>query len=222
MSPDMPSPHLPPPDLWLHNPYTDERIPTPLDERGLVDLRELIKQTKKTVDPSYDWQSEFNDVHHLQWPNADYPYASDSVVNPHEFRNLAISKLNAPRIFHNWIHKVTEPPPIPSEEVMYYRIEAQRVVLALAKVVGICEMLTQKPEIDDNKLRERLIENFDDFNQKLETARAVPPEFQLIDLADYQPNDIKDLLRIRRQLGKAATGATVLPYARGRKSTQAA
>lgn len=222
MSPDMPSPHLPPPELWLHNPHTDDRIPTPLDERGLVNLTELIKQTKKTVDPGYDWASEFSDIHHLQWPNADYANEPDNPANPHEFRNLAISKLKVPRNFHNWIHKVTEPPPVPSAEVMYYRIEAQRVVIALAKVAGVCEMLTQKDEISEAKLKERLVQNFDEFNHMLETARSMPTEFQLVNLADYQPHTIEDILKISTLLGKAASSATVVPYARKRRTAQAA
>lgn len=216
----MPSSHLPPPDLWLHNPYTDGKISTPLDERGLVDLTELIKQTKKTVDPSYDWASDFSDVHHLQWPNADYASEPDNPANPHEFRNLAISKLKVPRNFHNWIHKITEPPPVPSEEVMYYRIEAQRVVIALARVVNVCEMLTQKEEISESKLKERLVESFDEFNQMLETARLVPEEFQLVNLADYRPNEVHDMFKIRTMLGRAGTSATVTPYIRGRKQSR--
>ncbi len=214
MLPDMPSPHLPPPDLWLYNPYAEGRIPTPVDDRGLVDMTELIKQTKKTVDPSYSWESGYTDIHHLQWPNAEYAYEPYSPANPHTFRNLAISKLRTPRIFHNWIHTITLPPPMPTAEVMRYRIEAQRVVLALARVVNFCETLSLKDEISEAKLKGRLIENFDEFNEVLEDARSVPREFQLINLANYRPNRIEDMFKITSLIGKAATSATVLPYVR--------
>lgn len=47
--------YLPPRDLWLFDPETDGKIPTPLNEYGLVDADELIDTVKSTVDPSYKW-----------------------------------------------------------------------------------------------------------------------------------------------------------------------
>src|SRR5215216_6283145 len=113
-----PSLYLPPPDVWLHNPYKSDLIPTPVDERGLVDLRELIKVMKATVAPEYDWRSPFTDDHHLQWPNRWYESIPDSEYNPQRFRGLMISRADTPRVFHVWTHLITEPPPVPDDDIM--------------------------------------------------------------------------------------------------------
>lgn len=68
---------LPPRDVWLHDPKKDGLLETPLNNRGLVDLDALVAGVKSTVDPSYDWTSTFNDVHHLQWYEARYPNVAD-------------------------------------------------------------------------------------------------------------------------------------------------
>lgn len=64
-----PTIHLPPRELWLFDPSTEtELLPTPLDERGLVDMVGLIAVMKTTIAPGYEWTSPFTDEHHLQWP----------------------------------------------------------------------------------------------------------------------------------------------------------
>jgi hypothetical protein len=57
---------LPAYDGRLWNESTDEKLETPLDEYGRVDLDALVLQVKRTVEPGYSWTSEFDDVHHLQ------------------------------------------------------------------------------------------------------------------------------------------------------------
>lgn len=202
-------PNLPPPEFRLHDPKLEGRIPTQLDERGLVDVLKLIDQVKQTVDPEFKWQSSFNDVHHLQWPSNQYASSPEAELNPREFRNLAISKIYVPRVFHNWVHQVTEPPPMPSDEVMRYRIEAQRVVLALFQSVRMGRQLTRNKQISDAKLEDRLVECFDEFSTNLERVRLLPREFHLVDVSDYEPNTIEDMFLIGRSLGKVAMVATV-------------
>lgn len=72
--------HLPPRELWLFTPGKDERLPTPLDERGLVDPAALLEIVKSTIDPAFTWESdEKPDAHHLYWEHNLYPndpYAS--------------------------------------------------------------------------------------------------------------------------------------------------
>lgn len=200
--------NLPPPELRLISPEYDGKIETPIDSRGLVDVPELIKQVRATVDPSYRWESQFNDIHHLQWPSKDYGSFLSIDTSPQIFRNLAISKLNAPRSFHNWTHKVTEPPPVPSAESMHYRTEAQRVTLALFKSVRTSKMLMRNKHISKEALQNRLIQNFDEFSLKLELAQSIPTEFRLVDVSNFTPRNTYDLLKIGAKLGKVATTPT--------------
>jgi hypothetical protein len=211
MSDDRPnSLYLPPRELWRHNPYEEDLIPTPLDSRGLVDHKELVKVVKSTVDPSYRWPSPINDKHHCQWPDANYPYLPESFVNPKEFRNLAINILIEPRIFHNWTHRITTPPPVPSKEVMQYRIDAQRVTISLYQTIRASKGIMRMNVLSDQELESRLIQHFDDFTTKLEVAKALPREFQLINLENYDPRDYTDMFKLGARLGELATVQTIV------------
>lgn len=213
---ELPIRHLPPPELWLHDPQKDGLIPTPLDRNGLVDQTELIKQTKKTVDPDYDWAwNSYNDIHHMQWPKNAYPRNPDDPADPHTFRELAISKIKLQRTLHNRLHHVTEPPPVPSPEVRLHRINSQRIIRALAaNATRICDLLIS--DIDARAER-RLIQQFDRFNELIDSSYEVPMEFHPIDLSNIRPYNVEEVLRIRSKLVQAATYTTVKPYIRGQK-----
>lgn len=206
----LPSPHLPPPELRLFNPKTDGLLPTPLDGRGLVDPNELVRLVKSTVEPDYRWPSSYNDVHHLQWPNRRYEYSPGADINPQEFRNLSISKLYVPRVFHNWTHHITEPPPKPSDEVMYHLIEAQRVAMTLFRTVRASKKAMRLKHISDDELESRLVNHFDTFNRTIEVARNVPPEFQVLDLSHYRADTYEDMFQLAPQLGRLAITSTVV------------
>lgn len=214
-----PTKQLPSQNLWLYDPFREGRRPTPTDEHGLIDLRELIRQTKQTIDPTYDWKSGFNDVHHLYWPNAWYDNTSEEPVNPQEFRNLDSSKLRVPRLFHNWVHVLTEPPEVPSEEVMRYRIEAQRTAKALERSLRGARDLFERKYISDARLTRGLDHHLREFYEIKEQVASLPYEFQLIDLAPYEPQSIEEIPRIARQvkLAKHVTMATVQPVASRRR-----
>lgn len=209
-SPRTPSKFLPPPDMWLYNPEKEGRLPTPLDERGLVDPDALITLVSSTVDPSYRWPSPFNDVHHLQWPHANYHQHEDINFNPQVFRNLSVSKLYVPRIFHNWTHKITEPPPVPHPEVMRYRIEAQRVALALFQAIRASKRTLRLKMLDDNELETRLITQFETFNQAVEDGLRIPEEFRLVDLSDYHGESIEEMFHLAPQVGKLAVTSSAV------------
>src|SRR5262245_28604481 len=86
---------LPPPDAILIS--SDERIETPIDDRGLIDISQLIADIKATVDPDYKWLKK-PDVHHFYWPRLFYPFAEeDQAVNLRKFRNLPVHKGYMPR-----------------------------------------------------------------------------------------------------------------------------
>lgn len=123
---------LPPEEVWLINPARDKLL-TPVDERGLIIIPELIQAVKGTVDPSYKWPPHLS-VHHLYWEGWWYEsrFAGDSA---RKFRELSIHKALLPRIFENWLHKVTEPPDVPDPEVMEYRVKAWNVAESLFRSV---------------------------------------------------------------------------------------
>lgn len=201
----VPTTHLPPRELWLYDPTAEkELLPTPLDERGLVDMIGLIALMKSTVAPGYEWDSSFTDVHHLQWPGRWYGSVEVPELSPHSFRNLAISKVRVPRVFHNWVHRTTEPPILPSEEVMHYRIDAQRVAISLFQQVRSSKTAARKRGLDEAGLEQLLIRRFNTFSAVFEEAKQAPREFQLLDYSQYELRDIDDMVRIGTKLGKFA------------------
>jgi hypothetical protein len=132
-------PGLPPREFWLLDPEK-EKIVTPVDDRGLVVVPALIAAVRRTMHPRYKWGAPF-DIHHFQWPDAWYLYREGyGRVNPHLFRELSIHKGLVPRTFHNWLHRITIPPSVPSEEVMHYRVEAWSVARDLfGEVQGVVQ-----------------------------------------------------------------------------------
>lgn len=191
---------LPPEELRLWNPSQDGRLETPLDTRGLVDLNDLVSLGKETVHPSFDWQSPFNDVHHLQWPGA--AYTNETVAM--EFRELIQRKAYIPRRFHNWLHAITEPPPLPTEEVMRHCIAAERTVRALSSTAMLATKLTRMKTIPDAKLQKRLEQEFENYSLYIQNAREVPREFQLLKLAEVEARSVDEMLAASRHLGKRA------------------
>lgn len=194
---------MPPIEYRKLDPKRDEIIETPIDYRGLVDLDKLIDTVKSTVDSEYSWISHMNDVHHLQWYKALY--------RDHEFTNLALEfrelvnrKAYIPRVFHNWLHRVTIPPPIPSIDVMKYSIEAQRVAISLSQTASEAVRLTRRKQIREKILNIRLEQAFEHYNLYLDNAREVPRDFSLLAIEELEIKSIEDMLYINKTLGKMA------------------
>lgn len=197
--------NMPPIDYRKIDPKTDNLIETPLDHRGLVDLDGLIKIVKDTVEPEYSWLSSSNDVHHLQWYMALYRDHPDQTLALN-FRELVNRKTYIPRVFHNWLHRVTLPPPVPTDEVMRYSVEAQRVAISLAQTASEAVRLTRRKEIKEKILRIRLEQAFEHFNLYLDNAREVPIEFSLLAIKELEIKTIDELLDVNKSLGRMAIG----------------
>lgn len=197
------SSHLPPPDAQLYNPLLEGKLETPLDERGLVDLNKLVDLVKETVDPEFQWASPYNDVHHLQWVGRYYDVAQAFIdIDTQQFRNLVNRKAYVPRIFHNWIHQITLPPPVPSEEVMRYSIDAQRVAMSLSRTASLATKLTRKPSVPEKRLRQRLDQEFENYNLYIDNAREVPKEFSLLKIEEVEARSIEEMLAANKRLGR--------------------
>lgn len=206
VSSDRLSPWLPPPEMQLYNPERNGRLETPIDERGLVDLDQLVTLVKQTVRPEFSWLSSFNDIHHLQWFASNYSgsEATGGIVDMGEFRELVNRKAFIPRVFHNWIHHVTLPPPIPSIEVMKYSVDAQRVAMSLSRTAGLAARLTRMTQIPEKKLEQRLDEEFINYALYVDNARSVPIEFSLFAIEEVEARSVDEMLIVNKHLGRLA------------------
>ena len=120
--------YLPPKDYWNFEP--GEKIETPIDERGLVIVPDLITAVISSIHPAYNWRNTVN-IHHLYYEARSYPYTRESRVNPRFFRELPTSKILVPKDFHALLHERLLLPPVPDEEVMALQIESWKMAARL-------------------------------------------------------------------------------------------
>lgn len=99
-----------------------ERVPTALDERGLVDpvatvvaLRDFLVDQGLMPDRLLK-----RDEHHLCWPYSEYSaiYRPNNDDLATRFRHLRINRILLPRNIHELLHVHTEPPPVPDLQLM--------------------------------------------------------------------------------------------------------
>ena len=186
--------NLPPLDARLTKP--GERFETPVDNRGLVLLDLLIHQVKATVDPSYQWPigKRNENVHHFYHPWRKFDKFDFATEGELRFHNLPIHKAVLPIAFHNHLHNVTLPPPVPTEEVRRYRVEAWSVARNLfvdAEVIARFEARIDMPpeekianNIDEEAMYQAIGEHFRRYDEGMERLQNLPPEFRLV------PSDI--------------------------------
>ncbi|MBC7708042.1 hypothetical protein H7Y63_02360 [Polaromonas sp.] len=118
---------LPAAQFRLIDPRKHKIIPV-LNGKGLIDDKAFIAQVLETIDPSFHWLGK-PDRHHLCWPRANYVEAQKSSGVPaYIFREHGSNVIRVQRVFHNWIHAVSETPPMPDPEVMRYTLRAWEVV----------------------------------------------------------------------------------------------
>ncbi|HVV66730.1 MAG TPA: hypothetical protein VHB72_01510 [Candidatus Saccharimonadales bacterium] len=197
---------LPPRELWRASP--NDPIETPVDDRGIVDVPKLIGLVKDSVEPEYVWQLPDN-THHFYWYAARYSYddkwTSDKKhYSAGRFRDLSIHKAELPREFENWLHLITLPPPVPSREVMQYRIDSWRVAVNLfgsVRRVVMWEKRAQKranytarnPDVvsydegdifGEEYMETILDRQFRGVERHMSELEQVPPEFRLVQPAN--------------------------------------
>jgi len=196
---------LPPPEVRLLDPFKDGKIPTHTDDRGLVDVARVIEDVRATIDPSYEWPPGLS-VHHFYWPESVYPARPvGTTYNLSTFRNLPIHKGLVLRSFENWLHLVTEPPPLPEPEVIDYRVEAWSVARDLFRTARTTvqwerrarrrrELIAANPGvvpadfdgadiIGEEIMHEVLEKYFRGFQRHAERHQAIPQEHQIVDLS---------------------------------------
>ncbi len=206
-----PSSKLPPQEFWLHNPFKDEPLPTPLDERGMVDPVQLVKLVRSTVDPAWNFPKTFSNRHHLQWPNAQYRrYDSEGNLDMvfRRFRGLSSRSITIEDTPHTWLHLVTAPPGVPDYDKMVYMIEAEDVALSLFEQVRSSKRIARMKKLGMRGVEDQLLRRLDTFEAKFDQAKSLPAEFQLIDFSKYKIDKFEDMLEIGTRLGKHAVKRT--------------
>ena len=125
---------LPAQEFWLEDPAT-YKIEVKLNSKGLVDDKALIADVQSTIHPDFIWAGRA-DRHHLYWPRADYvTMQQTSESKAYAFRMVGTNVIRVQRVFHNWIHAITLPPPMPEPEVMQYSLETWEIMGNFYKAV---------------------------------------------------------------------------------------
>jgi len=202
---------LPPEEYWLVDPAAG-RIDTPVDERGLIRVDQLISDVKATIDPAYQWPSHVS-VHHIYWWNGLYEGREAQ-----QFREIAPHKVLVPRVFENWLHRITAPCAVPDADVMRERRQAYAVAKSLfshAREIVVWEkrgrrredQIIRRPEtlpiefagedrIGKAYIQSRWQRHFDSFQEKREAYSEVPEEVRLVRELAYDPPTVAQQLGI--------------------------
>lgn len=213
---------LPPPEVRLYDPLnyrSHERIPTPLSSIGLVDEDALIAAVHSTIDPSHKWPFKLS-KHHFYWEEEAYPHEPHAYGNRGAFRNLTVHKGIFIRSFENWLHIVTEKPPMPDPDVRQYRLEAWDVAKDLFKManqtvawydrafsrqltVALYPDMVDDPEdrVSTEYIERTFERSFRGFDFQMSRNEKIPPELRIIH--DAEPTSII------QQLGSVITARAV-------------
>jgi hypothetical protein len=188
---------LPPREWWLVD--AGEKLPTPTDARGFVDIPATIRTVKQALRPGYKWAKPLS-VHHFQHPDEAYKQASPTANTFHE---LPVNKGLVPREFENFLHTITLEPPMPDKDAMHHYNEAWNVAHDLFASMSQAiswerkrrrreELLERRPDIlpadfngedviGQEVLAGILDHHFVGIEQHLERAHNIPLEFRLFD-----------------------------------------
>ena len=101
-------------------------VETPYNEFGIVDVRELFRRVLGSVASDYHWEGSYTGPHHVMWPKDNYR-RSGANHPAMLFRGCATLRIILPRVLHDYTHRITDPPTLPTPDVMqqYYREQCQ-------------------------------------------------------------------------------------------------
>jgi hypothetical protein len=202
---------FPPRELWLYDPITQGRLDVIYDQYGLVDMEATFIRLINTVEPGFDWASDYDDDHHCQHDEADYPSTPDAYVNYREFRNCASRRYRTNRVTHAWWHRVLNSPRRPDQVAGQNGIEAMRLSIdALAPLRSMRQSYeyvlgteAESPQVHfSHEKRAEFAKRLGFFCGLLESLRDVPKEFQLVCVDDLDVNNVDDMIAITQMLAK--------------------
>ena len=110
-----------------------EYIETPYDEFGIIDKRELFRRLLGSVSVDFYWDGSYEGPHHLLWPRSHYTTGGAHPERPlsERFRGAPSLRVILRRDLHDWLHEATQPPQVPSREVMWHHDHEQGQILRL-------------------------------------------------------------------------------------------
>jgi hypothetical protein len=197
---------LPPKEYWAIDP--SRVIETPVDNRGLIVVDELIEAVKAYICPEYRWDGP-NDTHHLYFLASLYRQLeeqSSGTIPARQFRELAVNKIYIPRRFHNVIHKVTKEAAVPEPEVMSDYLEAwtiaRNLFAAVRKAVQDKRRLrlntdaalpSEEDKVDAEIMAEVASRYFNEINQRAGALSLRTREFLPIDFEEDTRDSISRL-----------------------------
>lgn len=106
-----------------------EKIDVPLDEYGIPRRVQLMRRVLDTMETQHIWTGGY-DVHHMAWPGVWYRKLldEDDGMFGSAYRGAGSLKVRLPRQLHNYVHTISEPPPMPDEEIIkQYALEHGQV-----------------------------------------------------------------------------------------------
>lgn len=125
-----------------------EPLEVPLDENGIPKRAQFVKMVLGTIATDHYWTG-YLDVHHLAWPGAAYRNlrADQDRYMAMRYRGCATLKVRAPRQLHNYFHKITLEPPVPSHDVMRQWVLEQSQVDRLYDTISLSNLA--EANVDD-------------------------------------------------------------------------
>jgi hypothetical protein len=194
---------LPPPDVWLINPKEDI-VPTHFIGE-ILDTDRLLADVEATIDPSFVWPPEDNE-HHYLWPARFYPMGDNLELTAiKKVRDLSVSKVRLPIMFHDWLHQVTLPPPVLSQQAAEQRLRAwhntQTLFNIARRAIHKYEKLggeTLDPQ-DSTVIAPDVIygmmgrEHRRGWSRRVEDLRGMSPEFRIVEFTDDPQQLIRSL-----------------------------
>lgn len=187
-------------------------LSVPLDQYGIPRRDAFVTMALGSIATEYIWRG-FEDAHHIAWPRANYQIGGKGQhqSKASQFRECESMKVRVPRQLHNYFHKVTLPPPVPSEEVLRQYLTEQIQVKALYQVATLpFEQHHDSDEQTKDEWRKKR------YLAKLEVMKSGEvghmPDLELLATMDF--NEARALLRdkacIKRfpQINQALDSAT--------------
>lgn len=161
-----------------------QKMETPLDECGLVDIRELVNGVRSYVVEDYVWQGK-DSKHHICWERNAFTEPNPSVRDieiAREFRGIELHQIDLPRDYHDLLHEVTIPVTPPDEEVMRLRIDEWKIVCDLFRSVATIgrEKIHSEQDIAYRINRATVGEKLDVIRRCLRLHKKIPTEFHLV------------------------------------------
>lgn len=147
-----------------------DKIDTPLDEFGIPRRAELVRQVLGTLATEHWWSGGY-DVHHAAWPRSNYQDIKDSQLEVGAiYRGAGLLKVRLPRQLHNYVHRITNQPPVPDFAAMRQFAEEHDQVNRLYDTVKVSSFdgypsLADLPFEDQEELRQS------SFQKKLEVMK---------------------------------------------------